>query len=228
MIHYIETTLPGYFDGNPPHEVTFRIQDVLAERGLDLAWDDVSRGYRDLKDGKLVGMDIPLTPLQMIPAVDRFSTGLRTHDTASINMDPPTCDKVDSSPYLPLFALEPIASSDLLRVEGRLGRHKVRVLIDGGARGNFVSLGVVKAANLQTLKDDSFEVTMADGWKSPAVIAPNCHLKIKHYDIDLDLLATDIAHDVILGKAWLEKVNLIIDWKLNTLSFHDEKGQLHE
>ena len=134
---------------------------------------------------------------------------------------------IDSSPSLSLYALGPIASSDLLRVDGRIGRRKVRILIDGGAKGNFISLEIVKAANLRTTDEPSYEVTLADGSKITATVVPDCTLKIKDYQVSLDLLATPIAHDVILGKAWLDEVNPRINWRLNEIEFDDEEGHHH-
>ena len=218
-------------DGELPQDTIFNIQWHLSHHGLDLTWDEASRAYRDLihlHNVGLDGTDIPLTLSLETSAASNSDAEGDSMDWAPLasNLDSPLVTE-NPSPDLPLLALEPIASSDLLRIKGRLGRHEVRVLIDGGAKGNFVSLAVVKAAGLRTQDDSSYVVTTADGRKLPASIAPDCTLRIKDYKISLDLLATPIAHDVILGKAWLEKVNPIIDWKNNEVTFHDEDGRMH-
>ena len=68
---------------------------------------------------------------------------------------------------------------------------------------------------------------MADGRKQKAVLMPNCPLFIREYWTCLDFYALPIAHDVILGKAWLEAVNPSIDWKNNIITFVDQKNRRH-
>ena len=55
---------------------------------------------------------------------------------------------------LPVHSIDSISSSDLLWVEGRLCHFPVQILIDGGSRGNFVSIGLVQEAKLRVPSDD--------------------------------------------------------------------------
>ena len=56
----------------------------------------------------------------------------------------------------------PTFNDDLFVFRGRLGRAKVRVLIDSGARGNFVSTQMREKLQLHT-HDDPVKIELADG-----------------------------------------------------------------
>ena len=108
-----------------------------------------------------------------------------------------------SASILPLLNLSSTSSSELLIVEGRLGTLAVRVLIDGGAKGNFVNEETRKKAGLPLPLVDPQPLTVADGRTIQCYNTPNCTLSINGLDMTLDLLAAPLAYDVILGKSWL-------------------------
>ena len=68
-------------------------------------------------------------------------------------------------PDLPLLALQAslTGSNELLIFRGRLGRCKVRILIDSGARGNFVSQEMKEKLQLKTDDANPVKIVLADG-----------------------------------------------------------------
>ena len=125
-------------------------------------------------------------------------------------------------PDLPLYLIEAISSSDLLQVEGHLGCHPVRILIDGGSRGNFVSEEVVKEAGLRVNPQIQKKIVIADRKEYLATLVSACSLSIGEYRQSFDLLKAPIAFDIILGKPWLERANPDIDWLHNMITFLDD------
>ena len=128
---------------------------------------------------------------------------------------------------LAVHSINSISSLDLLHVEGRLCHFPVRILIDGGSGGNFVSIWLVQDAKLRVGTQMTRTITLADGTQHSASLVPSCALVIAEYHDSFDLLAAPITFDVILGKPWLERFNPEIDWLHNILTFVDSKGKQH-
>jgi len=120
-------------------------------------------------------------------------------------------------------------SKSLMITTGFLNHVPVRILIDSGATGCFVSEGLVHAHHLK-VKASAWDqqVVLADGSKREiTTFVRNGKIKIGRYrdDIDLDVIPLGRTYDVILGKLWLAEHNPLVDWKLNVLKFH-HKGEL--
>ena len=64
---------------------------------------------------------------------------------------------------LPVHSIESVSSSDLLRVEGRLGRTPDQILIDRGSRGNFISNQLASRAKLSGDPQTTQTIILADG-----------------------------------------------------------------
>src|SRR5262249_39774399 len=104
----------------------------------------------------------------------------------------------------------------------------VTVLIDGGSKGNFISSKIIKQAKIPQLSPSKHTITMADGSTCKAYEQKGLPVEIQQYSAHIDMMVAPIAHDVILGKPWLESLNPTIDWKENTLSFVNFDGMLHQ
>ena len=125
---------------------------------------------------------------------------------------------------LPLLAIDSVSSMDLLFVEGCLDHHPIRILIDGGSRGNFVSSKVAQTLGKQFNPPDHPYITLADGSQHPTTLISPCKITIESYSDTFDLLVAPIMHDIILGKPWLERMNPNINWRNNQLTFTDTHG----
>ena len=98
-------------------------------------------------------------------------------------------------------------------------------MIDGGAKGNFVSEKICKTVQLQINKNDIRKLTVADGRRHLSYKIPGCPLKINTYTDKIDFYSAPIIYDAILGKPWLAKYNPYINWQTNEIKFtiKDEK-----
>ena len=128
---------------------------------------------------------------------------------------------------LPVYAIEATSHTDLLRTEGRLGQHVVRILIDGGSRGNFINNQLVQRVSLCMDTHLMQPIIVTDGSHYTATLVPACELEINEYRERFDFLAAPISFDIILGKPWLEKYNPDIDWMKNLIKFSDSHGKTH-
>src|SRR5262249_3029620 len=126
----------------------------------------------------------------------------------------------------PIEMDSPHSSDKLLIVEGCLGTIPVRVLIESGAKGDFVNEETRQKAGLKQPLPSPKELTVADGRVLQCHLTPQCPLTITGFSMTLHLLAAPLFYDVILGKPWLATHNPTIDWKNNTLSFSTPEGQL--
>jgi hypothetical protein len=102
----------------------------------------------------------------------------------------------------------------------------VRVMIDSGAQGNFVSHNLgQRLGTLQRKKENPYRLTMADGTpteQDDGWIRKELHqaeLKINGHRERLSMDITQIKHDIILGMGWLRKHNPSINWKTGILEF---------
>ena len=136
----------------------------------------------------------------------------------------------DGSSDLPLLALTPssIASSSLLTVRGRLNNEEVVILIDGGAKGSFVSDQLVRKIGLRVDPSSSWSLSVADGRRHNSFIVPQCTLEVENYRTNRNLMSAPLVFDVILGKDWLAETNPSIDWRTNSLTFTSPDGHQHQ
>lgn len=109
-----------------------------------------------------------------------------------------------------------ILSSPALKVDGFIAQRKSRILIDGGAEGNFISEALVRKLKLKKLRlSKPKKVTGLQGqscWLNEAV--PNVSLKMGAHKEQTTLLVLPLGldSDVVLGMPWLQRHNSQIDW----------------
>jgi hypothetical protein len=120
--------------------------------------------------------------------------------------------------------LEDGFSRNLLYYEGRINGKSMRVLVDGGSMGDFVSSKLVDRWNLNAINTPIQKLSFANGEQANYNReAQNLELTIDNYREILNLKITPLPHhDVILGKLWLEKQNPDINWVSNIITIKQE------
>src|SRR5215472_2936101 len=73
------------------------------------------------------------------------------------------------------------SSSPLLIFEGRLKNHPIRVLVDGGAQGNFVSKMLVRKEDLKPDETDVSTIILADRRTKQTPLVNNVSFSIGEY-----------------------------------------------
>ena len=118
-------------------------------------------------------------------------------------------------------------SRDLLYFEGTIKNEPIRILIDGGSIGDFVSENTVRRLNLKTTKVTNQPLAFANGQQARCdQEVQNIQLTIGHYSESYNLKVANLPqHDIILGKPWLERINPKINWKTNIIEFKQKSGE---
>lgn len=91
------------------------------------------------------------------------------------------------------------------RVRGVLERHKVTVLIDGGASHNFIDATLVDRRRISTEEFDGFAVAIPSGHQMDCTrYVPKLKLTMGNYIVVDDLFIVDVPEtNVVLGVQWL-------------------------
>jgi Retroviral aspartyl protease/dUTPase len=104
---------------------------------------------------------------------------------------------------------------------GTLNHAPIKILIDSGAMGNFVSNQAADRFSFALSNVSNIPVVFANGATgacNKAIIAA-C-LRFENHEENIDLRVVSLPHhDVILGQPWLEKWNPNIDWKNHKINF---------
>ena len=97
-------------------------------------------------------------------------------------------------------------------------------MIDGGAGCSAISRAFVDTNGIKTtLIPNPLVAKGYDGKGSPCTqYVSKARLRLKELKDEVDLLVLELDNecDVILGKAWLDKHNPMVDWPNNILTFH--------
>ena len=113
-----------------------------------------------------------------------------------------------------------------LVLTARLENEPVKIMVDSGANRSYVSVRLgQKLARLRKDKTDPYPLTMADGslvehgdgWIRQEL--RNAQLTIGQHKEEMSLDIVNIKYDVVLGMAWLQQHNPVIDWKARILKF---------
>lgn len=103
----------------------------------------------------------------------------------------------------------------VLELAGRVRQNAIRVLLDSGATGNFVSTQFVAAIGLSVQPDPEWEeVTLADGSTLKTEGRVQFTMRCGGYKSQiLARVFPNLHKEMILGIPWLEQANPHIDWK---------------
>src|SRR4051812_4396620 len=133
-------------------------------------------------------------------------------------VEPPSADTLEISS---LFSKKPMT------FKGTLNHAPIKILIDSGAMGNFVSKQAVDRFSFALSDVSNIPVVFmngATGACNKAALA--AYLQFENHDENIDLRVVSLPHhDIILGQPWLEKWNPDIDWKKHTINFDKPKPE---
>ena len=103
-----------------------------------------------------------------------------------------------------------------------------KFLVDSGASGQFVSEAFIKKNRIPTATTlEERTIQYANGAQvSSHETLPFAHIRIGAWSEHLAFNVLPICHDVILGKAWLEKHNPAIDWRTNTVIIRGRREEI--
>lgn len=120
-----------------------------------------------------------------------------------------------------------VSNAPLLKFKGKLNAQLATGLVDSGASGQFISRKFVESYGFKISTTVSPMVTLADGSQQKANgFVCKVSLIIDGYQDKLDFIVTELEGcDFILGMPWLKHYNPQVDWRGQTLSFLDEKGE---
>ena len=104
---------------------------------------------------------------------------------------------------------------------GKLNHAPVRILIDSGAMGNFVSAQTADHFSFALHDVSPIPISFANGTTGTCNKAISAaYLCLENHEESLDLHVVSLPHhDVILGKPWLEKWNPHIDWQTHQITY---------
>jgi hypothetical protein len=118
-------------------------------------------------------------------------------------------DTLELSSLCETFAKKP------LTFKGTLNHAPVKILIDSGAMGNFVSQQAADHFSFSLHDVSNIPIVFANGTTgacNKAALAT--YLCFEKHEENIDLRVVSLPHhDVILGQPWLEKWNPLIDWQ---------------
>ena len=94
-------------------------------------------------------------------------------------------------------------------------------MIDNGASECFVDTAFTEKNGIKTIKRKKLQIYLADGTvRVPQQIVQQGCVNIGEHAEFLDFSVLKLPkYDAILGKAWLDRWNLAIDWKRNTMQW---------
>src|SRR6184192_587595 len=119
----------------------------------------------------------------------------------------------------PAERLDPGLNSKLLTYKGEINGHLIRILVDGGSMGDFISSQLVDQLALETQTITAFSILFPNGETSPCnkeII--NACLRIQEHQEEIHPKVVPLPrHDLILRKPWLEKWNPLINWHTNQI-----------
>ena len=156
---------------------------------------------------------------------------METHHQSPVTPDPilETQTEIGEKPTtrdttLEISSLNENPQARPLTYKGTLNHAPVKILIDSGAMGNFISKQTADHFSFALSPVSNIPVVFANGTLgacNKAALAT--YLLFENHEERLDLRVVSLPHhDIILGQPWLEKWNPLINWKTRTLTFSTE------
>ena len=108
-----------------------------------------------------------------------------------------------------------------MTLHGTLNHAPVKILIDSGAMGNFVSQQAADRFSFALSHVSNIPVIFANGATGPCnKAALAAYLRFDDHEERVDLRVVSLPHhDVILGQPWLKKWNPHINWHTHQITF---------
>ena len=102
----------------------------------------------------------------------------------------------------------------VMELSNMVKKRPIKMLIDSGATGNFISDAMVTAFNLQVQSDeDDWDLTLADGTVVQTAGYVQFTMTCGDYkDKIVARVFPNLHKECILGMPWLEYENPVIDW----------------
>ncbi len=116
-----------------------------------------------------------------------------------------------------------------IKLKGLINDIPVTILVDSGSEGDLIDKHFVRKLNLVSESATNLTINLANGTTTHVNrIVPSVKLKLDSYMDDVKLTVMPLgSSQVLLGMPWLKRINLSINWKLNTLSISDSSGINH-
>ena len=110
--------------------------------------------------------------------------------------------------------------SQTIELSGRIHRRPIRVLLDSGSTGNYISDQVARSFNLIVQSKEGIEqLTLADGSKIQVQGYVSFRLRCGQYNSEVFFRVFPNMHQqLILGIPWLKQENPRIDWRQGQVS----------
>src|SRR3954471_21745542 len=152
---------------------------------------------------------------------------LKISNSSPANPDLPLDSRPEAEVHAPavepliISSLEDLPTAKLLIVKGTLNHAPIKILIDSGATGNFISQQAVDHFSFSIDSVPSISIVFANGAKGVCnKAATAAYLCFQDHEERINLRVVSLPkHDVILGKTWLEKWNPIINWRTHQITF---------
>jgi RNase H-like domain found in reverse transcriptase/Reverse transcriptase (RNA-dependent DNA polymerase)/Integrase zinc binding domain/Chromo (CHRromatin Organisation MOdifier) domain/gag-polyprotein putative aspartyl protease len=113
-------------------------------------------------------------------------------------------------------------SARLLYYDGRVNGHEVKVLVDSGSMGNYISSETARNLKLKTSVVEGQNLIFAGGgtkWCNKEARSVKLYLGPHREYLHLRVAPLP-HHDIILGKPWLNRWNPEIDWPRNIITIN--------
>ena len=113
----------------------------------------------------------------------------------------------------------------LLRYEGKVYEHIVKILLDPAASHNFISQNFIDLFKLHSLVQyEPGSITLGDGSEEESIGFIKLTFQIGDYFDEATFYITKLskANDCILGKPWFFKINPDVNWRQDTVSFRHQ------
>src|SRR3954462_14356410 len=132
------------------------------------------------------------------------------------------------TPSVDTLAISSLFTKKSLTFKGTLNHAPIKILIDSGGMGNFVSKQAADRFSFALSDVSNIPVVFANGTTgacNKAALA--AYLQFENHEENIDLQVVSLPHhDIILGQPWLEKWNPNINWKNHQINFTSTQPEI--
>ncbi|XP_042487967.1 uncharacterized protein LOC122068169 [Macadamia integrifolia] len=126
-------------------------------------------------------------------------------------------------PEISIHAISGAKNTQTMRVQGKLGHHRVIFLIDSASTHNFMNDRIAKKVGLVPSHEGNFEVAVANGEKLPSPgRCKGVTMSLQGIPVTVDFYLLPLQGcDAVLGAQWLSSLGPIIwDFSKLQMTFH--------